>query len=202
MPDKLSIIKSVMSFIGDIARPLLGRSTLINASDPNPLEGLNPTQKKAVRYIDGPLLVLASAGCCKTSVITHKIAWLIKQCGYRAGNVTAVTFTNKAAREMKERVSNLLPHDDNRGLTVCTFHQLALKIIQREAHAIGRKSGFTIFDDQDSKALLKELLLNHGGAVADITELALQQISHWKNCLLYTSPSPRDLSTSRMPSSA
>ena len=116
-----------MSFIDDIPRPLLGRSSLINASDSNPLESLNPAQKKAVRYIDGPLLVLVGAGCGKTSVVTHKIAWLIKQCGYRAGNVTAVTFTNKAAREMKERISNLLPHDDSRGLTVCTFHNLGLK---------------------------------------------------------------------------
>ena len=134
MPDKLSLLASqFFHFIGDIPRPLTGRSTLINASTPNPLEGLNPAQKKAVRYIDGPLLVLAGAGSGKTSVITRKIAWLIQQCGYRAQHVTAVTFTNKAAREMKERISNLLPRDDSRGLTVCTFHHLGLKIIQREA---------------------------------------------------------------------
>ena len=76
---------------------------------------------------------------------------------------------------MKERISNLLPRDDSRGLTVCTFHHLGLKIIQREAHAVGRKSGFTIFDDQDSKALLKELLLHHSDAAADITDLAQQK---------------------------
>ena len=182
MPDKLSLLaRQFFHFIGDIPRPLTGRSTLINASTPNPLEGLNPAQKKAVRYIDGPLLVLAGAGSGKTSVITRKIAWLIQQCGYRAQHVTAVTFTNKAAREMKERISNLLPRDDSRGLTVCTFHHLGLKIIQREACAVGRKSGFTIFDDQDSKALLKELLLDHSDAAADITDSAQQQISHWKN---------------------
>ena len=71
-----------------------------------------------------------------------------------------------------------MPHDDSRGLTVCTFHHLGLKIIQREAYSMGRKSGFTIFDDKDSKALIKELLLNHSDAAADINELAQQQISH------------------------
>lgn len=154
---------------------------LINASILNPLEGLNTAQKSAVRYIDGPLLVLAGAGSGKTSVITRKIAWLIQQCGYRAQHITAVTFTNKAAREMKQRISGILPRSDSRGLTVCTFHHLGLKIIQSEAHAFGRKSGFTIFDDQDSKALLKELLLDHSDSATDIVDMTQQQISRWKN---------------------
>lgn len=127
------------------------------------------------------MLVLAGAGSGKTSVITRKIAWLILQCGYRANHIAAVTFTNKAAREMKQRVGSLLPGSSGRGLTVCTFHHLGLKIIQREIRALGRKSGFSIFDDQDTKALLKELLLDHSDAAANLVDLCQSQISQWKN---------------------
>lgn len=148
------------------------------------LAGLNPAQKEAVRYIDGPLLVLAGAGSGKTSVITRKIAYLIQACGYRAHHIAAVTFTNKAAREMKQRVGSLLQGSSSRGLTVCTFHHLGLKIIQREAQALGRKSGFSIFDDQDSKALLKDLLLDHSDAAANLVDICQQQISNWKNSCL------------------
>ena len=145
------------------------------------LAGLNPAQKAAVKYIDGPLLVLAGAGSGKTSVITRKIAWLVRHCGYHANHIAAVTFTNKAAREMKQRVGSLLQGGDSRGLTVCTFHHLGLKIIQREAYTLGRKSGFSIFDDQDSKALLKDLLLDHSDGSTDLVDLYQQQISQWKN---------------------
>lgn len=128
--------------------------------------------------------MLAGAGSGKTSVITRKIAWLIQQCGYRANHIAAVTFTNKAAREMKQRVGSLLNNGDGRGLTVCTFHHLGLKIIQRETRALGRKQGFSIFDDQDSKALIKDLLLDHSDGSADLVDLCQQQISQWKNgCL-------------------
>jgi len=148
------------------------------------LAGLNPAQKEAVKYIDGPLLVLAGAGSGKTSVITRKIAYLIQACGYRAHHIAAVTFTNKAAREIKQRVGGLLQGSSSRGLTVCTFHHLGLKIIQREAQALGRKSGFSIFDDQDSKALLKDLLLDHSDAAANLVDICQQQISNWKNSCL------------------
>lgn len=162
------------------------------------LKGLNPAQKAAVKYIDGPLLVLAGAGSGKTSVITRKIAWLIQACGYKANHIAAVTFTNKAAREMKQRVNSLLPGNSGRGLTVCTFHHLGLKIIQREVRALGRKSGFSIFDDQDSKALLKDLLLDDSDAAAALVDLCQQQISHWKNncqppaTLVGTAESPQE----------
>ncbi len=134
-------------------------------------------------YVGGPLLVLAGAGSGKTSVITRKIAWLIEECDIAAHHIAAVTFTNKAAREMKQRVGELIPRQSSRGLTVCTFHHLGLKIIQREIRALGRKKGFSIFDDQDTKALLKDLLLDHSDAAATLVDICQQQISRWKsNC--------------------
>lgn len=141
---------------------------------------LNPRQQEAVNYISGPLLVLAGAGSGKTSVITRKIAYLIKECGYGAHNVAAVTFTNKAAREMKERVSALLVGKSSKGLTVSTFHNLGLNIIRKEHKVLGFKPGFSIFDDQDSKALLKDLML-HNGEDTDQVDAVLHQISNWKN---------------------
>jgi len=141
---------------------------------------LNPRQREAVNYISGPLLVLAGAGSGKTSVITRKIAYLINECGVAAHNVAAVTFTNKAAREMKERVSALLEGRSGKGLTVSTFHNLGLNIIRREHRTLGFKPGFSIFDDQDSKALLKDLML-HNGEDTDQVDSVVHQISNWKN---------------------
>ncbi len=95
-------------------------------------QNLNPQQQAALKYIDGPLLVLAGAGSGKTSVITQKIAYLVEQCDIPARNIAAVTFTNKAAREMKARVSSLLSAKESKGLTVSTFHNLGLTIIRSE----------------------------------------------------------------------
>ena len=102
---------------------------------------LNPRQQEAVSYVGGPLLVLAGAGSGKTSVITRKIAHLIQNCGIRAQYIVAMTFTNKAAREMKERVGTLLKKGEGRGLTVCTFHNLGLNIIRKEHARLGYKIG-------------------------------------------------------------
>ncbi len=146
------------------------------------LPGLNPRQREAVRYIDGPLLVLAGAGSGKTRVITEKIAYLIRECGYKANHIAAVTFTNKAAKEMKERVGKLMG-GEARGLQVSTFHSLGLDIIRRELKALGYKSGFSIFDQQDAQALIRELLLKTGDVDSDYVELAQASISNWKNDL-------------------
>lgn len=141
---------------------------------------LNPRQQEAKLYISGPLLVLAGAGSGKTSVITRKIAYLIEQCGYEARHVAALTFTNKAAREMKERVSSLLQGKSARGLTVSTFHNLGMNIIRREHKALGFKPGFSIFDDQDTRSLLRDLLIHHEED-SDQADMIAGQISNWKN---------------------
>ncbi len=145
---------------------------------------LNPPQTEAVRYIDGPLLVLAGAGSGKTSVITRKIAYLINDCGLSARHIAAVTFTNKAAREMKERAARLVKGKEARGLTVSTFHNLGLNMIRRELRHFGFKPGFSILDAEDSRALLRELILRDGDLDADLLDQLQRRISAWKNDLI------------------
>lgn len=150
---------------------------------------LNPRQKEAVQYISSPLLVLAGAGSGKTSVITQKISYLINTCGIAAHKIVAVTFTNKAAREMKERVGRLLKErkstsESGRGLTIATFHHLGLTIIRHELKHIGLKSGFSIFDSQDALALLKSLMLKAENSNDEQLRWLQNQISDWKNDLL------------------
>ena len=142
---------------------------------------LNPSQREAVRFIDGPLLVLAGAGSGKTSVITGKIAYLVNDCGIQAKRIAAVTFTNKAAREMKERVSKLLREKSSEGLTVSTFHQLGLRIIRTERAQLGLKKGFSIFDGEDTRNLIRDLLIQEHGAEGDQAATIQQRISNWKN---------------------
>ncbi|ENM5739010.1 DNA helicase Rep [Vibrio mimicus] len=145
---------------------------------------LNPRQDEAVKFVSGPCLVLAGAGSGKTRVITNKIAYLVQQCGYKARNVAAVTFTNKAAREMKERVAQTLGKAESRGLMVSTFHTLGLNIIRREYKQLGLKAGFSLFDDQDQMALLKELTEKQLDGDKDLLRLLLSTISNWKNDML------------------
>ncbi|WP_298636307.1 DNA helicase Rep [uncultured Umboniibacter sp.] len=145
---------------------------------------LNPRQAEAVKYIDGPLLVLAGAGSGKTSVITRKIAYLIEECGYPGHAIAAVTFTNKAAREMKERVGQLVDKKKLRGLMVCTFHTLGLTIIRRELKTLGYRPGFSIFDQSDALALLKELMMKDGDIDMDHVAMIQNMISNWKNELI------------------
>ena len=145
---------------------------------------LNPGQDAAVKMISGPCLVLAGAGSGKTRVITNKIAYLVQHCDYHAKNIVAVTFTNKAAREMKERVSETLGRKESRGLMVSTFHSLGLDIIKREVKTLGMKAGFTLFDDQDTLALLKELTEKQLKEDTDLLKALVTQISNWKNALI------------------
>jgi len=145
---------------------------------------LNPGQNKAVKYVSGPCLVLAGAGSGKTGVICQKIAYLIEKCGYKARNIAAVTFTNKAAREMKERVIKMMDKKLTRGLTVSTFHSLGLDIIRKEIKVLGFKPGFTLFDDQDTLALLKELTIEKLEGDKDLLSQLQSKISNWKNDLL------------------
>jgi len=144
---------------------------------------LNPQQRAAVQECTRPMLVLAGAGSGKTRVITYKIAWLLSKMQVNPRNIYALTFTNKAAREMKERVTELLDSDTTKGLTISTFHSLGMAILREEVDASGRKPGFTIFDPADSLFVVRELLkadLDDNGLVDRVRN----QISTWKNDLV------------------
>ncbi len=143
---------------------------------------LNSQQRAAVRETACPLLVLAGAGSGKTRVITYKIVHLINNCGMDPKKITAVTFTNKAAREMRERVSKLGKRDSTKGLTVSTFHMLGMSLLRREARQLDYKPGFSIFDSHDSQHLVDELLRKRPTAFA--ADALRWQLSHWKNDLV------------------
>jgi len=142
---------------------------------------LNGPQRQAVLYLDGPCLVLAGAGSGKTRVITQKIAYLLRECGYSGRQIVALTFTNKAAREMSERVGELVEKRLARGLTISTFHSLGLRFLREEAAAVGLKPAFSIMDATDTLAILQDLL-----ATTDKARLreVQQSISLWKNALM------------------
>jgi ATP-dependent DNA helicase Rep len=143
------------------------------------LNGLNPPQKQAVLHVEGPLLVLAGAGSGKTRVIVEKIAYLIQSGRYPARRIAAITFTNKAAREMRERVARRIRGDGAQDLTIATFHSLGLRILQAEHARLGLRRGFSIFDADDSAAQLKDLL--PPGSKPDAVEAAKQLVSRAKN---------------------
>ena len=148
---------------------------------------LNPRQLEALNHTQGPLLVLAGAGSGKTSVITQKIAHLIENCRIPADRITAVTFTNKAAREMKSRVQKILSHEKSRGLTVSTFHQFGLQFLRYELKHTSLKPNFSILDADDCQRLLAELMVRDNLSGAERRELvheAIKKISDWKNDLI------------------
>lgn len=148
------------------------------------MQSLNPQQAAAVRHLGAPLLVLAGAGSGKTGVITHKIAWLIQEAGMAPRHIAAVTFTNKAAREMKARAARLLRGQSSRGLRVSTFHHLGLEMLRRDGQTLGLNPGFSIFDAKDSETLIKELLKKSHKEDSEAASGALWQISHWKSALV------------------
>jgi ATP-dependent DNA helicase Rep len=145
---------------------------------------LNSGQDQAVNYISGPCLVLAGAGSGKTRVITNKIAYLVRECDIPARYIAAVTFTNKASREMKERVAQTLGKKEARGLKVSTFHTLGLNIIKSEVKNLGLKPGFSLFDDKDSLSLLKDLSEHELDGDKEQLKLLQSCISNWKNDLI------------------
>ena len=120
------------------------------------LSKLNEMQQKAVRTVDGPVLILAGAGSGKTSVLTNRIAYLIEECGVDPYNILALTFTNKAAQEMKERVERLVDAD-LRFMAISTFHSVCAKFLRYDAELLGYTNSFTIYDSDDSLSLIKRL---------------------------------------------
>jgi ATP-dependent DNA helicase Rep len=145
------------------------------------LSNLNAVQREAVTHLDGPLLVLAGAGSGKTRVITHKIAYLIEQCGYEPRNIAAITFTNKAANEMRARVGELLKNTNTKGLVVSTFHSLGMNILRAEAKLLGYKPQFSIFDSGDTWKIFSEL--SNSADKQEIRDMQTQ-ISNWKSAFV------------------
>src|SRR3990172_12008561 len=145
------------------------------------LDALNPEQRAAVLHINGPLLILAGAGSGKTRVITSRIAYLVGDGHARPDEILAVTFTNKAAEEMRTRVEALLGSDCSR-MWVSTFHSLCARLLRREAPAIGLSRDFVIYDSSDQRTLVKQVLKSLQIDDASVQpRAALARISHAKN---------------------
>ena len=153
------------------------------------LQSLSPIQQKAVTYIDGPLLVLAGAGSGKTRVLTHKIAWLVEENVAAPQNIMAMTFTNKAAGEMRSRISSLVSGQSASKIQAGTFHAYGLKFLFRYINAakdiVGLKEGFSVFDRNDSNALLKELMKEmkfpeKDSSVADAMDIISRDYMTWR----------------------
>ena len=146
------------------------------------LEGLNPAQRAAVEALDGPVLMLAGAGTGKTRALTARIVHLLSTSKARPNEILAVTFTNKAAREMKDRVGRLLGHAVEGLPWMGTFHSISVKILRRHAELVGLKSNFTILDTDDQIRLLKQLI---SAANIDEKRWPARQlaglIDNWKN---------------------
>ena len=142
---------------------------------------LNAPQREAVRYLDGTCLVLAGAGSGKTGVITRKIAYLIGECGLDPANVAAITFTNKAAREMQERVARLMGGRAPEGLTVCTFHALGVRIVRAQARQCGLKPQFSILDAADTVQIVSDIAPD---AEKGLAKQLQWRISAWKNAMI------------------
>lgn len=148
------------------------------------LEGLNEKQKEAIINYEGPNLIIAGAGSGKTRVLTHKIAYLINEKQIKPWNILAITFTNKAAKEMKERIENLIG-DISNDMWIGTFHSICVKILKRYIDRIGFDTSFVIFDTSDQKALIKQILKDQNIDDKLFTERSvLSEISNAKNEML------------------
>ena len=167
------------------------------------MSDLNTPQREAVRYTDGPLLVLAGAGSGKTRVIAQKIAYLVTQCAVAPDHIAAITFTNKAAHEMSERVAPLLPRGGRAKPWISTFHRLGLRILREEYAAIGYRERFTLFDMRDVESVIADIARRQlGSNDFDARQLA-SAISNWKSGLISpeqavsTASDPRDKAAAR-----
>lgn len=144
------------------------------------MTNLNGLQWEAIRYLNGPLLILAGAGSGKTKVITHKISYLMNDCGFNPAQIMAVTFTNKAAKEMKERTQSIMRKNHSKKLKISTFHTFGLNFIKQEYKACKLKSQISIFDTEDSLLLIKEILCQTLEEAKETLAIYLKHISHLK----------------------
>lgn len=148
------------------------------------LEGLNNKQKEAVLQTEGPCLVIAGAGSGKTKVLTHKIAYLIEEKNISSWNILAITFTNKAANEMKERITKLIGENAN-NMWIGTFHSICVRILRKHIDRIGFNSDFVIFDTSDQKTLVKQCIKQMNLDDKIFTDRSvLAEISNAKNEML------------------
>jgi ATP-dependent DNA helicase UvrD/PcrA len=154
------------------------------SSDDALLDGLNPAQREAVLHHEGPLLVLAGAGSGKTRVLTRRVARLIQAHGVHASGILAVTFTNKAAGEMRTRIAGLLGAEPA-GMWAGTFHSVGARLLRRAAPLVGRSTSFTIYDEDDAQAVVKRLMQRHGISHKEYAPRAVRgAISDAKNALV------------------
>ncbi|HXK00671.1 MAG TPA: DNA helicase Rep [Buchnera sp. (in: enterobacteria)] len=144
----------------------------------------NVNQNQAIHFIQGPCLILAGAGSGKTKVIINKIIYLINQCGYKTHNIAAVTFTNKAAQEMKNRIAEHISLVESNKIIISTFHALGMRIIRSEVKTLGIKSNFSLFDEHDQMIILKELSVKQLNNDKILLKKLLLFISNCKNKLL------------------
>src|SRR5665811_440255 len=140
-----------------------------------PLAGLNPAQREAVLHFEGPMLVLAGAGSGKTRVLTTRIARLIEHHGVDPSRILSVTFTNKAAGEMRDRIARLLG-EEPKGMWSGTFHAIGARILRSCAHHVGRTSSFTIYDEDDLLGVVKRIMEREGVPTVSYTHLTLPTI--------------------------
>lgn len=166
---------------------------------PGILDGLNPEQRAAAAHVDGPLLVFAGAGSGKTRTLTHRIAYLVQECGVSPGSILAVTFTNKAANEMRERVEQLVG-PQCKAMWLGTFHSICVRILRRYADRIGYDPNFTIYDEDDRQAVIKRVMveLQLDPARHPVRSLAYR-ISDFKNDLVLPDEAAMNAEGSRNP---
>src|SRR5208282_1870756 len=167
-------------------RTLPARTLLL----PQLIDTLNPEQRAAVEATEGPLLILAGAGSGKTRVITHRIAWLVGEKNVAPDSILAMTFTNKAAGEMAERVDRLIGHSSLAKPLISTFHSLCVRILRRDIEALKTATGgltrtFAIFDDSDQQGIVKQVMKRMGLDIKQLTPRSVQgRISWAKNHLV------------------
>ena len=145
---------------------------------------LNPEQRAAVETTEGPLLILAGAGSGKTRVITNRIAWLIREKGVAPDSILAVTFTNKASKEMGERVDKMLDHSSLAKPLLCTFHSLCVRMLRRDIEALkvggeGLTRSFAIYDENDQQAIVKQAMKRMGLDTKQLTPRAVLGKISW-----------------------
>lgn len=145
------------------------------------LNGLNPEQREAAETVEGPVLILAGAGSGKTRTVTYRIAHMLDNLKIPGHQILAVSFTNKAAAEMKERVSHLVNAKVRKGVTLSTFHSLGIRILREDIHHLGYNNLFTIYDQADQMSIVREALKNYRSGKNFDRGIVMSKISLLKN---------------------